>query len=54
MSRGNRKFLLTNLQAQIRGVTTSATTAEVGSCQSEWQIKEEQIKALHEKTAKAH
>jgi hypothetical protein len=34
--------------------TASAATAKVGSCQSEWQIKEEQIKALQEKAAEAH
>jgi len=32
----------------------STVTAEVGSCQSEWQIKEEQFKALQEKPAEAH
>jgi hypothetical protein len=31
----------------------SVTTAEVGSCQSKWQIKEEQIKALQEKAAES-
>jgi hypothetical protein len=38
----------------IPGSTASAATAEVGSCQLGWQIKEEQIKALQEKAAKAH
>jgi hypothetical protein len=38
----------------ILGSTASAATPEVGSCQSEWQIKEEQIKALQEKATKAH
>jgi hypothetical protein len=33
----------------ISGSTASAATTEVCSCQSEWQIKEEQIKALQEK-----
>jgi hypothetical protein len=38
----------------ISGSTTSAATTEVYSCQSEWQVKEEQIKALQEKAAEAH
>jgi hypothetical protein len=38
----------------ILGSTASAVTTEVCSCQSEWQIKEEQIKALQEKAAEAH
>jgi hypothetical protein len=35
------------------GSSGSTTSAEVCSCQSEWQTKEEQIKALQEKAAKA-
>jgi hypothetical protein len=31
----------------------SAATAKVCSCQSEWQTKEEQIKALQEKALEA-
>jgi hypothetical protein len=38
----------------IPGSTASAVTAEVGSCQLEWQIKEEQFKALQEKAVEAH
>jgi hypothetical protein len=36
--------------------STSGSTASavVCSCQSKWQIKEEQIKALQEKIAEAH
>jgi hypothetical protein len=33
--------------------TTSAVTAEVCSCQSEWQTKEKQIKVLQEKAVEA-
>jgi hypothetical protein len=33
--------------------STSGSTTEVCSCQSEWQNKEEQIKALQEKAAEA-
>jgi len=36
------------------GISGSTASAEVCSCQSEWQIKEEQIKALQEKAAEAH
>jgi hypothetical protein len=32
----------------------STASAAVSSYQSKWQIKEEQIKALHEKAAEAH
>jgi hypothetical protein len=32
----------------------SIASATVCSCKSKWQIKEEQIKALQEKAAKAH
>jgi hypothetical protein len=32
----------------------STTSAEVYSCKSEWQTKEEQIKVLQEKAAEAH
>jgi len=32
----------------------STTSAAVCSCQSKWQTKEEQIKALQEKVAEAH
>jgi hypothetical protein len=35
------------------GSTSSTASAEVYSCQSEWQTKEEQIKALQEKVAEA-
>jgi hypothetical protein len=36
------------------GTSGSTTSATVCSCQSWWQIKEEQIKALQEKAAEAH
>jgi hypothetical protein len=35
------------------GSSGSMALAKVCSCQSEWQIKEEQIKTLQEKAAKA-
>jgi hypothetical protein len=35
------------------GSSGSTASAEVCSCQSEWQTKEEQIKALQEKAAEA-
>jgi hypothetical protein len=35
------------------GSSSSMTSAEVCSCQSEWQKKEKQIKALQEKAAEA-
>jgi hypothetical protein len=35
------------------GSSGSTASAEVCSCQSEWQTKEEQIKAIHEKAAEA-
>jgi len=35
------------------GTSGSAASAKVCSCQSEWQTKEEQIKALQEKAAEA-
>jgi hypothetical protein len=36
------------------GTSSSMASASVCSCLSEWQIKEEQIKALQEKAAEAH
>jgi hypothetical protein len=36
------------------GTSGSMASAAVCSCLSEWQIKEEQIKALQEKAAEAH
>jgi len=36
------------------GTSSSRASAAVCSCLSEWQIKEEQIKALQEKAAEAH
>jgi hypothetical protein len=36
------------------GSVGSTTSAEVCSCQSEWQTKEEQTKALQEKAEEAH
>jgi hypothetical protein len=50
----NKSYIRHSTSDYILGSTASTVTAEVGSCQSEWQIKEEQIKALQEKAAKAH
>jgi hypothetical protein len=46
-------------KSYIRHSTSNSTSgstasAAVCSCQSKWQTKEEQIKALQEKVAKAH
>jgi hypothetical protein len=50
----NKSYIQHSTFDGISGSTASATTTEVCSCQSEWQIKEEQIKALPEKAAEAH
>jgi hypothetical protein len=50
----NKSYIRHSTSDYIPGITASASTAEVGSCQSGWQIKEEQIKALQEKAAEAH
>jgi hypothetical protein len=50
----NKSYIRHSTSDYILGSTASAATAEVGSCQSKWQIKEEQIKALQEKAAEAH
>jgi hypothetical protein len=50
----NKSYIRYSTSDYIPGSTASAATAEIGSCQSEWQIKEEQIKALQEKATKAH
>jgi hypothetical protein len=42
----NKSYIRHSTSDCISGSTTSAATTEVCSCQSEWQIKEEQIKAL--------
>jgi hypothetical protein len=43
------------LKHSISGSTSGSTaSAAVCSCQSKWQTKEEQIKALQEKVAEAH
>jgi hypothetical protein len=36
------------------GISGSTASTTICSCQSKWQINEEQIKALQEKAAKAH
>jgi hypothetical protein len=41
-------------QSTSDGTSGSTKSAAVCSCQSGWQIKEEQIKALQEEAAKAH
>jgi hypothetical protein len=50
----NKSYIRYSTSDYIPGSRASAATAKVGSCQSKWQIKEEQIKALQEKAAKAH
>jgi hypothetical protein len=50
----NKSYIRYSISDYILGSTASAVTTEVGSCQLEWQIKEEQIKALQEKAEKAH
>jgi O-acetylhomoserine/O-acetylserine sulfhydrylase-like pyridoxal-dependent enzyme len=50
----HKSYIRHSTSDYIPGSTASAATAEVGSCQSEWQIKEEQFKALQEKAAEAH
>jgi hypothetical protein len=42
----NKSYIRHSTSDYIPGSTASAVTAEVGSCQSEWQIKEKQFKAL--------
>jgi hypothetical protein len=50
----NKSYIRHSTSNYILGSTASAATVEVGYCQSEWQIKEEQFKALQEKAAEAH
>jgi hypothetical protein len=50
----NKSYIRHSTSYYIPGSTALAATAEVGSCQLEWQIKEEQIKALEEKAIEAH
>jgi len=50
----NKSYIRYSTSDYIPGSKASVVIAEVGSCQSEWQIEEEQIKALQEKAAKAH
>jgi hypothetical protein len=42
----NKSYIRHSTSDYIPGSTASAATAEVGSCPSEWQIKEEQIKVV--------
>jgi hypothetical protein len=42
----NKSYINHSTSDCIPGSTASVATAEVGSYQSEWQIKEEQINAL--------
>jgi hypothetical protein len=50
----NKSYIRHSTFDGILGSTASAATTEVCSCQSKWQIKEEQINALQEKAAEAH
>jgi hypothetical protein len=47
----NKSYIRHSISDSTSGFT--ATAAEVCSCQSEWQMKEEQIKALQERAAEA-
>jgi hypothetical protein len=49
----NKSYIRHSTSDGTSSSTTSTTTAEVCSCQLEWQTKEEQIKALQEKAAEA-
>jgi hypothetical protein len=49
----NKSYIRYSISDDIPGSTASAAAAKVGSCQSEWQIKEEQIQALQEKALKS-
>jgi hypothetical protein len=50
----NKSYIKHSTFDYIPGSTALAAIAEVGSCQSEWQIKAEQIKTLQEKATEAH
>jgi hypothetical protein len=50
----NKSYIKHSTSDYIPGSTASVVTLKVGSCQSEWKIKEEQIKALLEKAVEAH
>jgi hypothetical protein len=47
----NKSYIRHSTSGSTSGSTASTT---VCSCQSKWQIKEEQTKALQEKAAEAH
>jgi uncharacterized membrane protein len=49
----NKSYTRYSTSDGTSGTMTSAATAEVCSCQSKWQAKEEQIKELQEKAAEA-
>jgi hypothetical protein len=49
----NKSYIRHSTFDGTSGLTALAATIEVCSCQSEWQTKEEQIKALQEKAAEA-
>jgi hypothetical protein len=50
----NKSYIRHSTSDGISGSRASAAIAEVCSCQSEWQIKEEKIKALQEKATETH
>jgi hypothetical protein len=50
----NKSYIRHSTSDYILGSMASAATAKVCSCQPEWQIKEEQIKALQEKAVETH
>jgi hypothetical protein len=49
----NKSYIRYSTFDGTSGSTASTATAEVCSCQSKWQTKEEQIKALQEKVPEA-
>jgi hypothetical protein len=50
----NKSYIRHSTSDGTSGSTASTAAAEVCSCQSEWQTKEEQIKALQKKATEAH
>jgi hypothetical protein len=54
MRTANKSYIRHSTFDSTSGSTASAATAEVCSCQSEWQTKKEQIKALQEKVVEAY
>jgi hypothetical protein len=49
----NKSYIRHSTSDYIPGSTASAATAEVDSCPSEWQIKEEQFKGIKKKSCRS-